>query len=131
MKKDNIVKAIAAAITSAVSGALIGLLMAPEKGSSTRKKIVEESDKYLRDLKETIAELRQSLNNKAEKTKEDLDKFGKETKRKKDGIMKQAGKITSYDDWTKEELYERAKQKEIENYSTMDKAELIEALKNN
>lgn len=116
MKKDNIAKIIVATVTSALSGALIGLLMAPQKGSSTRKKIVKESDKYLQDIKKTVAELRKDLNNSAKSLYED------KLEKSKKGI--------SYDEWTKEELYNEAKEKEIESYSTMNKAELIEALRN-
>ncbi len=40
------------------------------------------------------------------------------------------GKQPPYEDWTKEDLYERAQELEIEGRSGMDKSELIEALRN-
>lgn len=40
------------------------------------------------------------------------------------------GKQPPYEEWTKDALYERAQELEIEGRSTMDKAELIEALRN-
>lgn len=40
------------------------------------------------------------------------------------------GKAEPYEERTKEELYEQAKEIGIENYSTMDKEELIQALRN-
>lgn len=44
-------------------------------------------------------------------------------------VGKRGGKSGSYEDWTKEELYERAQELEIEGRSTMTKNELINALR--
>lgn len=44
---------------------------------------------------------------------------------------KKGGKASDYEDRTKEELYEQAKNVGIEGRSTMSKKELIEALRNN
>ncbi|WP_281542382.1 DUF7218 family protein [Maribacter aestuarii] len=41
------------------------------------------------------------------------------------------GKAKPYDEWTKKELYEQAKNVGIEGRSKMDKEELIKALRNN
>ena len=41
------------------------------------------------------------------------------------------GKAKSYEDWTKDDLYERAQELEIEGRSDMTKDELIKALRNN
>lgn len=40
------------------------------------------------------------------------------------------GKHNAYEDWTKDELYEKAKKVGIEGRSDMDKKELINALRN-
>ncbi|UWR21525.1 Rho termination factor [Sulfitobacter sp. S190] len=40
------------------------------------------------------------------------------------------GKQPPYEDWTKDDLYTRAQELEIEGRSDMDKSELIEALRN-
>lgn len=42
---------------------------------------------------------------------------------------RKGGKAEPYEDWTKEELYERAKELEIEGRSEMSKDELIRALR--
>jgi hypothetical protein len=42
---------------------------------------------------------------------------------------KKGGKAPPYEEWTKNALYERAKEIEIDGRSTMNKAELIEALR--
>ncbi|ATG36576.1 DUF7218 family protein [Phaeobacter piscinae] len=40
------------------------------------------------------------------------------------------GKAPPYEDWTKDELMERARELEVEGRSTMNKDELIKALRN-
>ncbi|GFE65680.1 DUF7218 family protein [Litoreibacter roseus] len=42
---------------------------------------------------------------------------------------KKGGKAPPYEEWTKDELYERAQELEIEGRSDMDKSELISALR--
>jgi len=43
---------------------------------------------------------------------------------------KKGGKASKYEDWTKEELYDKAKEVGIENYSKKNKDKLIDALRN-
>ncbi|WP_102108783.1 DUF7218 family protein [Oceaniglobus roseus] len=43
---------------------------------------------------------------------------------------KKGGKAPAYEEWTKDELYERAQELDIEGRSDMDKDELIAALRN-
>lgn len=50
------------------------------------------------------------------------------TNRKSAG--KRGGKSPAYEDWTKDDLYDRAKEIGIEGRSGMDKTELIHALRN-
>jgi gas vesicle protein len=128
MKKR--VDLILATVTSAISGVIIGILLAPDKGSKTRKKISEEGDEYLRSLKGSIEDMRQYLDKRAEETKEDIGDIRDNAKRKGEDILEKAKKATSYDEWTKDELYELAKESSIEGYSQMNKSELLEAVKN-
>ncbi|WP_417867218.1 Rho termination factor [Xanthomarina gelatinilytica] len=44
---------------------------------------------------------------------------------------KKGGKAKPYEEWTKEALYEQAKQVDIKGRSKIDKQELIHALRNN
>lgn len=127
MKKLNV---IIATVASAVSGALIGMLFAPEKGSKTREKLRKESEEYLKAIKKEIEQKRKELNEQAEKAQKSAGKFRDDAKRKGEDLLDRAKKLTSYDEWTKDELYQRAKELGIENYSTMNKSELIDALKN-
>lgn len=43
---------------------------------------------------------------------------------------KKGGKQPPYEDWSKDALYERAQELDIDGRSDMDKAELIDALRN-
>ena len=43
---------------------------------------------------------------------------------------KKGGKQPPYEEWTKDDLYDRAQELDIEGRSDMDKDELIEALRN-
>jgi hypothetical protein len=45
-------------------------------------------------------------------------------------VGKRGGSSASYEDWTKADLYERAKQVGIEGRSSMSKAQLVKALRN-
>ncbi|HLR26274.1 MAG TPA: YtxH domain-containing protein [Fodinibius sp.] len=122
-------KVILAAITGVASGLALGLLFAPDKGEETRKRINKKREAYLKDLTDEVEELRDNLNQKAADSKEEFSEMGKNVKKKRNDLLKRAKKLTSYDEWTKEELYERAKEAEIEGYSTMNKSELIDALR--
>lgn len=47
-----------------------------------------------------------------------------------DKSSKKGGKHNKYEEWTKDELYDKAKEVGIEDRSKMDKDELIDALRN-
>ena len=129
MSTEDKGKVILAALTGVASGLALGLLFAPDKGEETRKKINKKREEYLKELTKEVEQLRDNLNERAEATREDINEMGKNARKKRDDLVKKAKKLTSYDEWTKEELYERAKEAEIEGYSTMNKSELIEALR--
>lgn len=44
-------------------------------------------------------------------------------------VARKGGRSGSYDDWTKQQLLDRARELEIEGRSSMDKTELIDALR--
>lgn len=43
---------------------------------------------------------------------------------------RKGGKANSYEDWTRDDLYERARELDISGRSDMDKDQLIDALRN-
>jgi gas vesicle protein len=45
---------ILGALAGVAAGALIGILFAPDKGTATRKKIVNKGEEYVENLKEKI-----------------------------------------------------------------------------
>jgi gas vesicle protein len=51
MARGRIILGVLAGVAA---GALIGILFAPDKGSSTRKKIVHKGEDYVENLKEKI-----------------------------------------------------------------------------
>lgn len=60
-------------LTGFAIGAITGILFAPDKGSATRKQIMDKSDDYAHELKSKYEELRDSLNQKIESTKRDAE----------------------------------------------------------
>src|SRR5699024_4275110 len=116
----NKVNLLLATITSAVSGAVIGILFAPDKGSRTRKKISTESDEYLRLLKESIEDMRHSLNQQAEEARKEAKEMGEDIKNKGEDIVDEArDKAAYYQEQTKEELKKQARKLNVAGYSEM------------
>lgn len=129
MGKEELNKLLITTISGVASGLILGLLFAPDKGSKTREKLSQKGDEYFNTIRNDIAEIRSYLQKRAEATKEEFDEFGEQAKNKSDKVLQKAKKLTSFDEWTKEELYERAKKEEIDGYSQMNKDELITALR--
>lgn len=116
MKTD---KLMIVALSSAIGGALLGILFAPDKGAKTRKNVAKKRDEYLQEIK---------------KNTEDL---GKQLKKNKDSVLEKSKEtaqtlkkeVEDYSEWTFQELYDRAKELKVEGYSQMNKSELVQALK--
>lgn len=133
MKRTKIERMILTTLTSAASGALIGILFAPDKGSKTRKKLSRKGDELLNEITSDIKEIRKYMNKQAEEAKEGIEELSQETKEagqkakeKGEEILDSAEDLTSY---TKEELFEKAKEAQINGYSKMNKDELVDVLK--
>lgn len=62
-----------ATLTGLASGIAIGILVAPDKGTRTRKKITQQGDNYLNDIKNELSEIRKDVNKKIEATKEGME----------------------------------------------------------
>ncbi|MGM0546025.1 MAG: YtxH domain-containing protein [Bacteroidota bacterium] len=129
MENSKFDKLLIATLSGIASGVVLGLLFAPDKGVKTREKLSEKGDQYLKTMRKDIAEIREYLNKRAESTRENLNELSDEARNKSEEVLKKAKKLTSFDEWTKEELYERAKKEQIDGYSQMNKDELIAALR--
>ncbi|MDZ7682006.1 MAG: YtxH domain-containing protein [Fodinibius sp.] len=127
MSKNPLGKIVVTALAGAASGIVIGLLFAPEKGAKVRQKLSKKGDNYLRRIKNDLEAIRAQLEKRTRQTE---DKIEEQIQQKGDELVEKAQQLTSYDGWTKDELYQRAKEQKISGYSTMNKKELIEALKN-
>jgi len=74
-------------VAGAATGALLGVLFAPHKGSVTRRKISRTTGNYADGLKEKFGELVDSVTEKLEKVKDDVSEFA-EQKMHKNGEAK-------------------------------------------
>ena len=70
MKTTNVVIGLAAA---ALAGAAIGMLIAPEKGSALQKRIKEEANKWIDEVKKLVANGREELGDLASETADEAD----------------------------------------------------------
>ena len=62
-------------------------------------------------------------------SKEKADRIANAQANEDQAPSKKGGRASPYEEWTKEELYERAQELEIDGRSGMDKAQLIAALR--
>lgn len=116
MQKD---KLILVAISSALGGALLGVLFAPDKGKNTRKKLAKKTDEYLKEIQKNSEDLGQQLKSSTDSMLE----------KSKKTIQNLKQDVEDYSELTFQELYDLAKELKIKGYSQMNKSELIQALK--
>ena len=64
-------KVLLGVLAGVAAGALLGILFAPEKGSTTRRKIVSKGEEYVDDLKEKFSEFVDKVADKFESAKEE------------------------------------------------------------
>ncbi|NVN94067.1 MAG: YtxH domain-containing protein [Bacteroidetes bacterium] len=68
-------KVVLGLLAGIATGAVLGILFAPEKGSVTRKKIAKKGEDYVDDLKEKFDDFKDGISEKFEKVKEDVSEF--------------------------------------------------------
>jgi gas vesicle protein len=68
-------KVVLGALAGLAIGAIAGILFAPEKGSVTRRQIMDKGDEYVDGVKSKFDDVRDSLTNKYESVKRDAEGF--------------------------------------------------------
>lgn len=77
-------------LAGAATGALIGVLYAPDKGEKTRKKIKKNSTRYAEDMKEGVNDFMEEIKERFDGLKADVNETAKETKEKVEELKKKA-----------------------------------------
>lgn len=85
---NNAIKLFSAFVLGAAAGLATGILMAPDKGDKTRKKLLKEVDKAKKDLTLKADEQIEKIKEGYNKTVEEISKEGKV-------LMEQAKKVVS------------------------------------
>ena len=73
-------KILLGTLAGVAAGALIGILFAPDKGTETRRKIVEKGEDYTDSLKNSFNDLIDSLLQKVERVKKGASDFVEQAK---------------------------------------------------
>jgi len=85
------------ALAGLAIGAIAGILFAPEKGSTTRRQIMDKGEDYADELKSKYEEFRDTLTEKFESTKRDLEGFAEGGKAKFNEAKKDAKNVADVD----------------------------------
>ncbi len=92
MKEGKIVLGVLAGLAA---GAVLGILLAPDKGSATRKKITGKGSKYIDDIKEKLNDVYHSILDKSESVIESGEEMANKAKAKTEDFRKATHNATS------------------------------------
>lgn len=81
-------KVVLGTLAGLAIGAIAGILFAPEKGSTTRRRIMDKGDDYVDELKSKYDDVRDSVEEKLESTKNDAEILAEKGKEKYDDAKK-------------------------------------------
>lgn len=93
MRKGKVV--VLGTLAGLASGAIAGILLAPEKGSRTRKQIMVKADDFMDELKLKFDGFRDSIAGKLESTKRDAEYFAEKGKAKYVDVKRDAKNAAS------------------------------------
>ena len=79
-------KVVLGTVAGLALGAISAILFAPEKGSATRKQIMDKGDEYVDKLKSMFDDFFNSLTAKFENIKKDAEKFAEKGSAKYDDV---------------------------------------------
>ena len=88
-------KVVLGTLAGLAIGAIAGILFAPDKGSKTRKQIMDKGDDYLDELKSKVDQISDFLAEKFESTKKDAEEMVDKGKAKYDDAKKEVKKAAS------------------------------------
>jgi gas vesicle protein len=83
-------KIIFGALAGVAIGIQIGLLVAPEKGADTRKKLSKKGEEYLNDFNSQLNQLVKGFSEKFDKINKEISSVAEETKAKSNEWLSQA-----------------------------------------
>jgi gas vesicle protein len=86
----NTAKVIVGVLAGVAVGAAIGILFSPDKGANTRKKLTKKSDDIMRDIKEGLSEIYDTVAQKYGAASNEVEKLVKNGKSK---LVKKVQKI--------------------------------------
>jgi gas vesicle protein len=81
-------KVVLGVLAGIATGAILGILFAPEKGIETRKKICKKGTYNADDLKDKFNEFLESISAKFEQIKDDVSNFAEQAKTKAEDVKK-------------------------------------------
>lgn len=88
-------KVITGVLAGIAIGSTLGVLYAPDKGSSTRKKISQKSNKYVEDLGEKFNEFVEAINKKIEMVSDEVARMAHNGKVKMEEVEKEITAATN------------------------------------
>lgn len=88
-------KVVLGALAGLAVGAIVGILVAPDKGSRTRDKIKTKGDDYVEDMKHKFDKFYNSLVDKFQDTKNDAEKLAEKGKDKYDDAKREVKNAAS------------------------------------